>query len=151
MSSLDLDCRVRRTCLEACPSGWTVSRSVYCFPLRISDKPFADRIDGFARNPDHVVVDAPDSIESNAWRIFGPVKNPNQRIRPLFSQTLTSLTFAMLLAGAASTQSFAESTTCKLTNTAENVVLFEEPCTVTQSATGANTIFEVRMPGETKS
>ena len=45
----------------------------------------------------------------------------------------------------ASSQSITGSATCKLTNTAAYAALYEGPCTVTQSESGANTIFEVKM------
>ena len=63
----------------------------------------------------------------------------------MFIKTLTTLTLGLLLTGGAFAQSFTGAATCKLTNTAENVALYEGACTVTQSESGANTIFDVKM------
>ncbi len=63
----------------------------------------------------------------------------------MIHKTLAGLTLGLLLAGGAFAQSFTGAATCKLTNTAENVAIYEGACTVTQSQRGENTIFEVRM------
>lgn len=48
-------------------------------------------------------------------------------------------------ASSASAQEFSEVATCKLTNTAESKTLYEGACEVTQSQSGNNTIFSVKM------
>lgn len=42
-------------------------------------------------------------------------------------------------------QSISEKATCKLTNTEANKTLYEGACKVTQSQSGVNTIFKVKM------
>lgn len=48
-------------------------------------------------------------------------------------------------AGVAAAQTFSERATCKLTNTEANKTLYEGGCVVTQSMSGKNTIFSVKM------
>ncbi len=48
-------------------------------------------------------------------------------------------------AGVAVAQSFSERATCKLTNTEANKTVYEGGCKVTQSMSGKNTIFSVKM------
>ena len=48
-------------------------------------------------------------------------------------------------AGVAVAQTFSERATCKLTNTQANKTLYEGGCKVTQSMSGKNTIFSVKM------
>ena len=60
-------------------------------------------------------------------------------------KALTASAVGMLLASGAFAQSFTGAATCELTNTAENAKLYEGACTVTQSESGENTIFEVKM------
>jgi hypothetical protein len=45
----------------------------------------------------------------------------------------------------ASAQTFSEKATCKLTNTAADKTLYEGSCKVSQSMSGSNTIFSVKM------
>jgi hypothetical protein len=52
---------------------------------------------------------------------------------------------SLACAGSASAQSFKETATCKLTNTAANAALYEGACTVKQSMNGNITIFTVKM------
>lgn len=53
---------------------------------------------------------------------------------------------AMAFASSASAQSFSARATCKLTNTAAQVALYQGPCVVTESkGSGNNTIFSVKM------
>ncbi|MGM0583918.1 MAG: hypothetical protein ACQEUZ_04650 [Pseudomonadota bacterium] len=61
----------------------------------------------------------------------------------MFCKTLIGLAVGALLASGALAQSI--TATCKLTNTAENATLYEGACMVTQSESGSNTIFEVKM------
>lgn len=65
----------------------------------------------------------------------------------MLTKTLAARALGLLLAGGASAQSFSESATCKLTNTAKNAALYEGACTVTQSQSSYsdNTIFSVQM------
>jgi hypothetical protein len=65
----------------------------------------------------------------------------------MLKTTLTGLALGTLLAGGAVAQSFSETATCKLTNTAANAALYEGPCAVTQSQSNYtdNTIFSVQM------
>ena len=60
-------------------------------------------------------------------------------------KTLATVALAACLATAASAQTFKETATCKLTNTAANKSLYEGRCKVTQSMSGSNTIFSVKM------
>ena len=52
---------------------------------------------------------------------------------------------AVSLAAGVAAQTFSEKATCKLTNTAANKSLYEGPCKVTQSKSGNNTVFSVKM------
>jgi hypothetical protein len=52
---------------------------------------------------------------------------------------------ALSFATSAGAQSFSAKATCKLTNTAAQVALYEGGCKVTQSMSGNNTIFSVKM------
>jgi len=64
----------------------------------------------------------------------------------MLTKVFVGVAVAVSLAGAASAQSFTAQSTCKLTNTAANKSLYEDPCTVTQSAgSGNNTIFSIQM------
>ena len=63
----------------------------------------------------------------------------------MLSKVLFGIAMAVAIGYSASAQSITGSATCKLTNTAEDVAVFEGPCTVTQSETEYSTIFEVKM------
>lgn len=52
---------------------------------------------------------------------------------------------AISFASSASAQTFSERATCKLTNTEVNKTLYEGGCKVTQSMSGKNTVFSVKM------
>jgi hypothetical protein len=52
---------------------------------------------------------------------------------------------AISFASSASAQTFKETATCKLTNTAESKTLYEGSCKVKQSQSGNNTVFSVKM------
>lgn len=60
-------------------------------------------------------------------------------------KVLAGLALAMSFASGASAQNLAETATCKLTNTAHSATLYEGSCTVTQSMSGNNTVFSVKM------
>jgi hypothetical protein len=60
-------------------------------------------------------------------------------------KTLVSFALAMSFANTAMAQTFKEKATCKLTNTAADKSLYEGSCVVTQSMSGSNTIFSVKM------
>jgi hypothetical protein len=79
------------------------------------------------------------------WTIPGRPTTHNPKELPMLKTTLTALTLGSLIVSGAFAQSFSESATCKLTNTAENVTLYEGSCRVTQSQSGNNTVFEVKM------
>jgi hypothetical protein len=64
----------------------------------------------------------------------------------------TELAIAVILsallagqAGVAVAQTFKETATCKLTNTAAAKTLYEGSCKVKQSMSGSNTVFSVKM------
>jgi hypothetical protein len=63
----------------------------------------------------------------------------------MFLKTLVSIALAISVANGATAQTFKERATCKLTNTAANKTIYEGPCRVTQSMSGDNTIFSVKM------
>ena len=69
------------------------------------------------------------------------------------SMKLMKMLFGVALvisfANSASAQNLKETATCKLTNTAESKTLYEGSCKVTQSMSGSNTIFSVKM-GDTE-
>lgn len=58
---------------------------------------------------------------------------------------IAGILLAVAATSAANAQSFSASATCKLTNTEVDVALYEGPCTATQSESGANTIFAIKM------
>ena len=58
---------------------------------------------------------------------------------------LVGAAVAISFASSASAQSFSERATCKLTNTQANKTLYEGGCKVTQSMSGKNTVFSVKM------
>jgi hypothetical protein len=58
---------------------------------------------------------------------------------------LVAVTVAMSFASGASAQTFSERATCKLTNTEADKSLYEGSCKVTQSQSGNNTIFSIKM------
>jgi hypothetical protein len=60
-------------------------------------------------------------------------------------KSFLSAALAVTFANSALAQNFKEKATCKLTNTAANKSLYDGPCTVTQSMSGNNTIFSVKM------
>ena len=61
-------------------------------------------------------------------------------------KSLVGVAVAVSFAGSASAQSFSARATCKLTNTAAQVALYEGPCTVTQAAGyGNSTVFSVKL------
>lgn len=61
-------------------------------------------------------------------------------------KSLVGVAVAVSFVGSATAQRFSERATCKLTNTAAQVALYEGPCKVTQSAgSGNNTIFSIKM------
>lgn len=53
--------------------------------------------------------------------------------------------FAISFASSASAQSFRETATCKLTNTAASKTLYEGSCKVKQSMNGDTTVFKIKM------
>ena len=60
--------------------------------------------------------------------------------------TFLAAAVAVSLVGVAGAQTFRETATCKLTNTAVNKSLYEGPCTVKQSQGGGNnTVLTVQM------
>jgi hypothetical protein len=63
----------------------------------------------------------------------------------MFLRTLGAIALAIAFANSATAQTFKEKATCKLTNTAADKALYEGPCMVTQSMSGNNTIFSVKM------
>jgi hypothetical protein len=67
------------------------------------------------------------------------------RSQMMLLKTLVSIALAISVANVATAQTFKERATCKLTNTAANKTLYEGPCKVTQSMSGNNTIFSVKM------
>ncbi len=60
-------------------------------------------------------------------------------------KALVGIALVVSVANVATAQTFRETATCKLTNTAANKTLYEGPCRVTQSMSGNNTIFSVKM------
>ncbi len=60
-------------------------------------------------------------------------------------KVLFGVALAISFASSASAQNLKETATCKLTNTAESKTLYEGSCEVTQSMSGSNTIFSVKM------
>ena len=64
-------------------------------------------------------------------------------------KTLVTFALAISFANTAVAQTFKEKATCKLTNTAADKAVYEGPCVVTQSMSGSNTIFSVKM-GDTE-
>lgn len=58
---------------------------------------------------------------------------------------LTGAVLAISLANIATAQTFKETATCKLTNTAASKTLYEGSCRVKQSMSGNNTIFSIKM------
>ena len=60
-------------------------------------------------------------------------------------KSIVGIAVAIAFASSASSQTFSERATCKLTNTAAQVALYEGPCKVTQSMSGNNTIFAIKM------
>jgi hypothetical protein len=72
--------------------------------------------------------------------IAKPKENPMKVMK-----VLVGVALAMSFASGASAQNLAETATCKLTNTAHSATLYEGSCTVTQSMSGSNTIFSVKM------
>jgi hypothetical protein len=60
-------------------------------------------------------------------------------------KVLVSVLISMVFAASASAQTLSEHATCKFTNTAASKTLYEGPCKVTQSESGRNTIFSVKM------
>jgi len=68
-----------------------------------------------------------------------------KRSQLMLLKTLVSIALAISFANVASAQTFKERATCKLTNTGANKTLYEGPCKVTQSMSGNNTIFSVKM------
>lgn len=63
----------------------------------------------------------------------------------MFPKALAGIALAVFLANVAMAQTFRERATCKLTNTSANKALYEGRCTVTQSMSGANTVFSIKM------
>jgi hypothetical protein len=63
----------------------------------------------------------------------------------MFLKALAGIALVLSLANVASAQTVQERATCKLTNTAANKTIYEGTCKVTQSMSGANTIFSVKM------
>jgi hypothetical protein len=61
------------------------------------------------------------------------------------SAIAVAVLLSAVLGGQAVAQTLKESATCKLTNTAASKSLYEGPCKVTQSMSGNNTIFSVKM------
>lgn len=57
----------------------------------------------------------------------------------------TGVALAVSLANVATAQTLKETATCKLTNTAASKSLYEGRCRVTQSMSGKNTIFSIKM------
>ncbi len=60
-------------------------------------------------------------------------------------KAFVGVALAASFAGSVSGQTFSAKATCKLTNTAAQVALYEGSCKVTQSMSGNNTIFSIRM------
>ena len=58
---------------------------------------------------------------------------------------LAGTVLAISLANIATAQTFRETATCKLTNTAANKTLYEGSCKVKQSMNGNNTVFSIKM------
>jgi hypothetical protein len=75
---------------------------------------------------------------------FDTFVNVNGRFIMLL-KTLVSIALAISFANVATAQNFRERATCKLTNTAAYKTIYEGTCRVTQSMSGANTIFSVKM------
>ncbi|MFQ6537813.1 MULTISPECIES: hypothetical protein [Aphanothece] len=63
----------------------------------------------------------------------------------MLRNALVGITTVLAIAGSVSAQTFRERATCKLTNTAAQVALYEGPCKVKQTMSGENTIFSVKM------
>ena len=63
----------------------------------------------------------------------------------MLMKTLACVALAASFTTAATAQSFKERATCKLTNTAADKGLYEGPCMVTQSMSGNNTVFSIKM------
>lgn len=63
----------------------------------------------------------------------------------MYAKTLLAASLALSLASVATAQTFRETATCKLTNTAANKTLYEGSCKVKQSMSGNNTIFSIKM------
>ena len=63
----------------------------------------------------------------------------------MYAKTLLAASLALSLASVATAQTFRETATCKLTNTAANRTLYEGSCKVKQSMSGNNTIFSIKM------
>lgn len=63
----------------------------------------------------------------------------------MLTRLLTATALAMAITSPSLAQSISEKATCKLTNTAANKTLYEGACKVTQSQSGTNTIFRVKM------
>jgi hypothetical protein len=58
---------------------------------------------------------------------------------------IAATALALVVGSPSLAQSISEKATCKLTNTEANKTLYEGACKVTQSQSGANTIFKVKM------
>lgn len=66
-------------------------------------------------------------------------------VKPLFLAAAA----ALALTGSAHAQTFREKATCKLTNTAAQVALYEGPCKVKQTVTGNKAVISVKL-GQTE-
>jgi hypothetical protein len=63
----------------------------------------------------------------------------------MFARISLATVLVVVAASPSLAQSISEKATCKLTNTEANKTLYEGACKVTQSQSGANTIFKVKM------
>lgn len=63
----------------------------------------------------------------------------------MLSKVIIGLSMAVVIACSANAQGVTVSAACKLTNTATNTSLYDGPCKVTQSQSGASTVFDVKM------
>ncbi|MCF2514061.1 hypothetical protein LVY65_03110 [Sphingomonas sp. G124] len=70
-------------------------------------------------------------------------------MRMPFLKASAILPAVVIALAAPATAQVKETATCKLTNTAKGTTLFEGPCRVKQSQSGANTTFSVKM-GDTE-
>jgi hypothetical protein len=90
------------------------------------------------------------------WQTFlmhnfslNPIVNTQENSMKLLKM-LVGFAVALSFASSATAQTFKETATCKLTNTAESKTLYEGTCKVTQSQSGKNTIFSIKMGHKTE-